>query len=54
MILRLIFSMLLLFVSGCAELAEESIQEPLCPPEVMSTDMCINNPQSPCCDAGND
>jgi hypothetical protein len=41
-------------LGGCTAIAEESIHSPLCPPEEVSTGMCINNPQSPCCDPGED
>ena len=43
-----------MLLTGCTILAEESIDEPLCPPEEVSTGMCINNPESPCCDVDGD
>ncbi len=45
---------LVTLLCGCTFMAEEAIDQPLCPPEEVSTGMCINNPQSPCCDPQED
>ncbi len=52
----LLIGTMAILLAGCAGVVvtEEVVDEPLCPPEDVSTSLCINNPQGPCCDPGLD